>query len=305
MAALVVSSTDPIAVDIENMSGEQIINLVDSLLDSKSIPYEMIKKINAYVEDRLLKHDYYNSLTAFYDTSRYPAQSFYQRWDNYNIFHYDESIAANDTSVTLVLSDSISNCTYHHPLDTTIVTSYFGFRNGRNHHGIDFDLQVWDPVMASFDGMVRLARYHEGYGRVVIIRHYNGLETLYAHLHRFKVKVGDVVEAGQVIGLGGSSGQSSGSHLHYEMRFKGKPLNPKHIVDLKKDQLYNDTLILKRSGYTYTAIPKGQKFHTIQRGDFMYKIAKRYGMTVNQLCDLNGCSRNKRLIVGRKLRISN
>jgi len=304
VSALVIAPSNPLYDNISSLSGNEIIEVIDSLLELDDIPTDLIKEINEYAENKLLTHDYYNSLTFFYENSAIPANSTYGKWDTRHIYPYSDEITKNDSSIMLTLTDSKNYCDFVAPISDPVITSNFGWRNGRNHHGIDLDLQVWDPVVAAFDGMVRVALYHPGYGRVVVIRHYNGLETLYAHLHRFKVKTGDIVSAGQVIGLGGSSGQSSGSHLHFEVRYKGKPLNPRHIISFKQNKLISDSLQLVKQKWNYVALPVGVEYHTIQRGDFMYKIAKRYGLTVNQLCELNACTRNKRLIVGRKLRIN-
>lgn len=304
VSALVITPKNPLYNSISALSGEEIVSMIDSLLELDEIPLELIKEINDYAEHRLLEHDFYNSLTYYYNDSEIPANSTYGKWDTRNILPYNEELTKNDTSVLLTLTDEKNNCGFVSPLQDPVVTSNFGWRNGRNHNGIDLDLQVWDPVVAAFEGMVRIALYHPGYGRVVVIRHYNGLETIYAHLHRFKVKTGDIVEAGQVIGLGGSSGQSSGSHLHFEVRYKGKPLNPKHLISFKKNELISDSLQLVKHKWNYSALPVGVEYHTIERGDFMYKIAKRYGISVRELCEMNGISRNKVLIVGRKLRIN-
>lgn len=304
VSAIVIAPTNPFYCSIANLNGDQIISMVDSMLDLDSVPYHFIKEMNEYAESRLLKHDFYNSLTAFYDNSPIPANSFYKKWDTKNISAYDESLSCNDTSLLLTLTDSINFCNFIAPLTNPVVTSNFGWRDGRNHNGIDLDLQVWDPVVAAFDGMVRIAQYHPGYGRVVVVRHYNGLETLYAHLHRFKVKVGDVVEAGQVVGLGGSSGKSSGSHLHFEVRFKGKALNPKHIIDFKQNKLVSNKIELRKNRYSYYALPQGVDYHTIKYGDYLYKIASQYGVSVKKICEMNGMKRNSLLIVGRKLRIN-
>jgi len=301
--ALVITPKNPLYADISKLSGTQIFSLIDSVLDLDNVPLDLLKEINSYAESRLLKHDYYISLTNYYENSEIPSNSTYKKWDTRNISPYNESICENDSTILLTLTDTVHNCNFVAPLQNPVVTSNFGWRNERNHNGIDLDLQVLDPVVASFDGMVRIALYHPGYGRVVVIRHYNGLETLYAHLHRFKVRTGDIVEAGQVIGLGGNSGQSTGSHLHYEIRFKGKPLNPKHIVSFKQNKLISDSFQLVKQKWNYTPIPVGIEYHTIQRGDFMQKIATRYGLTINELCEINGIKRNKLLIVGRKLRI--
>ncbi|MCB0408685.1 MAG: peptidoglycan DD-metalloendopeptidase family protein [Flavobacteriales bacterium] len=304
VSALVITPKNPLYNNLSSLSGNEIINLIDSLLDQKDVPKSLIRELNDYAESRLLEHDFYVSLTNYYEDSPIPSNSMYGNWDTKSILPYDNSISENDTSLILTLTDTANFCNFVNPIHDPVVTSNFGWRDGKNHNGIDLDLQVWDPVVAAFDGMVRVALYHPGYGRVVVIRHYNGLETLYAHLHRLKVKSGDIVEAGQLIGLGGSSGHSTGSHLHFEVRFKGKPLNPKHLISFKKNELISDSLKLIKQKYSYTALPLGVEYHTIQRGDFMYKIADRYGISVKELCELNGMKRNSVLIVGRKLRIN-
>ena len=301
--AIVISKTDSSSFfDIEQMSGEQIIHLIDSLLEEDNVPEELVKGINEYAESQLFKHDYYISLTGFYDESIYPSNSMYQDWDTYNIYPYEEEIRKNDVAIKLVLQDTNNECRFVPPIKG-LITSNFGWREGKNHNGMDIDLQVWDPVVASFDGMVRISRYHPGYGRVVVIRHYNGLETLYAHLHRLKVKPGDVVESGQVIGLGGSSGRSTGSHLHFEVRFKGKAINPRTIVDFNGNKLVSDSLQLIKTKWSYNAIPLGIEYHTVSRGEHLYGLAKKYGTTINHLCEINGIHRNKPLRIGQKLRV--
>lgn len=302
--ALVVSQTPLTShLDLSRKSGSEIISLIDSLLDLDIVPKHLIKEINEYAEQKLLKHDFYISLTGFYDSSQYPSNNFYQKWDTYNLYPYQESLRKNDKRIKLVLQDQKNHCDFKMPIKG-LITSYFGLRDGRNHNGLDIDLQVWDPVAVAFDGMVRISRYHPGYGRVVVVRHYNGLETLYAHLHRLKVKPGEVVEAGQIIGLGGSSGRSTGSHLHFEVRFKGKPINPKVVIDFNNNKLISDSIQLVKNKWSYQVVPLGIDYHTVKRGEHLYGIAKQYGTTIAQLCELNGIRRNRPLRVGQKLRIS-
>lgn len=301
--ALVINENSAILSSIKDMSGEDIFRLIDSLLDQKAIPIELVREINDYAESRWLKHDYYISLTTYYDNSIYPANSLYGDWDTKQFFPEDKATATSDTTSMLILEDTLNFCNFNMPVDG-LLTSSFGWRDGKNHNGVDIDLEVWDPVHASFDGMVRIARYHGGYGRVVVVRHYNGLETLYAHLHRIKVKPGDLVEAGQVIGLGGSSGKSTGSHLHYEVRYKGKPINPLSIISHEENALFNDTIFLRKTRWSYAALPKGIKYHTVSRGEFLYGIAERYGVSIGKICEWNGISRNSLLQVGQKLRIN-
>lgn len=301
--ALVISSrADYSNLNLNDLSGNQIIHLIDSLLDLDEVPVELVKEINDYAESKLLKHDFYVSLTGFYDPSKYPSNSIYGNWDTYNLYPYNEVNKKSEEEVKLVIKDDKHFCHFVPPIKG-LITSDFGWRDGRSHNGMDIDLQVWDPVVAAFDGMVRVSRYHPGYGRVVIIRHYNGLETLYAHFHRLKVKAGDIVEAGQVVGLGGSSGRSTGSHLHFEVRFKGKPLNPRSIIDFNNNCLISDSLKLVKTKWSYTPIPLGVEYHIVKKGEYLYKIANKYGTSIENLCRMNGIRRNQPIRVGQKLRI--
>lgn len=289
--------------NISNLNGEQIIELVDSLLSLDSIPDRMLIELSDYVENKKLQKDIYVSLTGFYDSSMYPSRSMYKKWDTYQLFNKVVSDLKVGESRKLVLEDTLNECRFYNPYKG-LITSNFGWRSGRSHNGIDIDLEVWDPVVASFDGMVRVARMHPGYGRVVIIRHYNGLETLYAHLHRLKVKPGDIVEAGQVVGLGGSSGRSSGSHLHFEVRFKGNPLNPKSIIDFNTNKLKTNSIKLIKTKYSFAAVPDGINFHTVKKGENLFKIAILYGTSVTELCSLNSIKRNRTLRIGQKLMVA-
>ena len=112
------------------------------------------------------------------------------------------------------------------------------------HYGLDIDLETGDAVSAAFEGMVRISQHHDSYGNVVVIRHNNGLETLYAHLSERSVSPGDHVEAGDIIGLGGNTGRSYGSHLHFEIRFLGRPLNPAAVIDFPNETVKSDTLLI-------------------------------------------------------------
>lgn len=300
LKAIVINSDATFSSDIKNLTGEEVISLIDSLLDLKQLPVGVIEQLTAIVGEIALKEETPILLSGFYDDSEYPSNSFYGNWDSYQIHPQINSFEDN---IKLVLQDTLNNCSFYPPIKG-LITSNFGWRDGRSHHGIDIDLQVWDPVHAAFDGMVRVARHHPTYGRVVIVRHYNGLETLYAHLHRLKVKPGDVVEAGQVVGLGGSSGRSTGSHLHFETRFRGRSLNPRSFIDFNNNRLVSDSIVLTKNRWdNFSCHPSGINYYTVQKGDFLVKIANRYGTSVQRLCELNGIDRKSALRIGKKLRI--
>ncbi len=284
---------------IYTKSEDELVGIIDSLFTLDNIPYALINEINFQIALKEDIPDLPLASEAFVipdDGSGYPANYFYQKWNTKSTNPYSPDLSKYDSTLVLDLG------AYHHPVDN-IVTSRFGWRDGRNHNGIDLDLEVWDPVHSAWDGVVRFASWGGGFGRLVIVRHFNGLETYYAHLHRFKVEPGDYVHAGQVVGLGGSSGHSTGSHLHFEIRFKGIPLNPDHLIDFKEQQLLSDLIVLNKSRWSYSVFPKGTLFHHVRKGEFLQRIASRYGTTISELCHMNGIKRNDYLRVGQKLRV--
>ena len=275
--------------------------LLDSLFDSGDEHYALINQINLF----LIDHDFSDAEEEFAyleHNSNYPAQLIYGSWITTKPHPYSPELYKTDTTQRLKLVDR-SFGDYVSPVDKIVVTSRFGHRWGKTHRGIDLDLQVWDEVKSAFSGKVRFAGYFGGYGRVVVVRHDNGLETLYAHLHRFKVKAGDDVKAGDLIALGGSSGNSSGSHLHLEVRYKGVALNPDQIIDFENKALVAQKITLIKNSWGFTAIPDGVEYYTVRRGDYLFKIAEEYGTTCNDLCKMNGIRRNTPLQVGQKIRV--
>lgn len=133
------------------------------------------------------------------------------------------------------------------------VTSGYGYRPrfGRTHKGTDLKLNSNDTVVAAFEGKVRVVNYEaKGYGNYVIIRHPNGLETVYGHLNKQLVKEDQIVRAGQAIGLGGSTGRSTGPHLHFETRFMGYPINPAAIFDFDNHCTHTDQYTFSKKTYT-------------------------------------------------------
>jgi len=142
---------------------------------------------------------------------------------------------------------------YVMPIKGNYVTSHYGYRPqfGRTHKGIDLRAAVGDTVYSAFSGRVRLTRFERGgYGFYVIVRHENGLETVYGHLSRFLVKPDQYVKAGQPIALSGNTGRSTGPHLHFETRFMGYAINPEAIFDFANRCTHTDSYTFSKSTYT-------------------------------------------------------
>ncbi len=201
-----------------------------------------------------------------------------------------------------------------------IVTSNYGHRKGRQHQGVDIDLETGDTVVSAFDGVVRMSKYYYGYGNMVVVRHHNGLETLYGHLSRVLVEPGQMVKAGETVGLGGNTGHSFGSHLHFEIRFMGQPIDPSKFIAFDKFSLLNNEVQIDSSMFANNKLVKKQqkdddtrfaethyktvkkhKYHVIKQGDTLSAIARKHKTTVAKLCKLNKMSATTTLKLGRKL----
>lgn len=228
-----------------------------------------------------------------------PGYDLYCNWNTESIFgHHDQTVPVAPTTLWL----SHAACDHEMPICGR-VTSPFGPRHGRMHYGVDLKLETGDPVVAGFPGMVRIAQYHRSFGNVVVIRHANGLETLYAHLSRISVDVGQLVEAGERIGLGGNTGRSTGSHLHFEVRYLGRPIDPARIFDLTEGVLTASTLRLDPSLFERPAAAPSA-YYRVKRGDTLSSIARRHGTTVARLCKLNRLSTRSILRIGQRIRTS-
>ena len=247
---------------------------------------------------------------------------FNNHWDTTNIHAYrDIELDSLPEATAIRLVDSLES--YHYPYIGRI-TSRYGPRRGRAHQGLDIGLKTGDPIYATFDGKVRVSKAAGDYGNLVIIRHNNGLETYYAHLSQRDVEVGDWVVAGQQIGLGGSTGKSTGPHLHYEVRYKGQSFDPERLIDFSNGNLRRDELLLKRRHFSIYSkyeqdfgdeeeVAKQEEaerkaaaavqYHTVRSGDTLGAIARKYGTSVSRICQLSGIKSTSILRIGQKLRV--
>jgi murein DD-endopeptidase MepM/ murein hydrolase activator NlpD len=228
-----------------------------------------------------------------------PSYDLYCSWNTEKVHPYNDDLRFMKDTVTIPLV--LEECDFHPPY-VGPKTSDFGYRRYRYHYGVDVKLYTGEDVHAAFEGLVRIAHYDGDYGKVVVIRHNNGLETLYAHLSKFNVKEGDWVQAGDVIGLGGNTGRSTGSHLHFEVRYKGEPIDPNALIEWETGYLCHDTLELNQEHFEYLIDIRKRKYHKIRSGDTLSGIARRYGTSVRRLCQLNGIRSNTTLRVGKVLR---
>jgi len=229
-------------------------------------------------------------------------------WDTTRINPYGLDLRLKKDTTTLRLIHD-AECDYAHPACGAI-TSEFGFRKYRYHYGIDIDLETGDSVLSAFEGTVRVARFSQSYGYYVIIRHLNGLETLYAHLSQLSVSAGDYLQAGDAVGLGGNTGHSRGSHLHFEVRFQGQQINPRDLIAFEQYACSSKELSISAKNFDYLKVAaakkaelSARKYYKVRKGDTLSKIAKRNHSTVKKLCKLNKISSKTKLRAGKRIRV--
>ena len=294
---------------------------VKSLTKSPSDPIDTLDTANEHIKVvlhadntwRYYKTPGFQQVTGVFDEYWNETQS--------NPYGIEQKDLPEQWSIWLV--DSLDQ--YHCPFQGTIhPRGKFGVRRGRRHQGVDVPLKTGDPIYATFTGKVRMSKYLGAYGNIIVIRHDNGIETFYAHLSKRNVEVGDWVNAGDVIGLGGSTGRSTGPHLHFETRYNGFAFDPQWLIDFEKGLLRHRLFVLKKKYFNIysnyeqdfedemkneeddkkeDAEREAMRWYTIKSGDTLGRIAINNGTTVSELCRLNGISKTTTLKIGRKIRV--
>ncbi len=252
-----------------------------------------------------------------------PSADLYEDWNN--VYAHRET--------TLPDSFRIDLRGFHMPTDNRVVTSNFGSRWGRQHKGLDIKVYIGDTIRAAFSGKIRIVKYEpKGYGKYVVIRHHNGLETIYGHMSKHLVVENQEVKAGEPIGLGGNTGRSTGSHLHFETRLCGVALNPALMFDFRNQDVVGDFYNFNRKHYaaesaqatrlrgaggsvttsdddldlavssTPARATSSVHFHKVKKGDTLQAIARKCHTTVDKLCKLNHIGKNIRLRPGQILK---
>lgn len=259
----------------------------DLLAEQPPLDTQMAK-IDSVVLDRLIRAEAYE----------YPAQDLYPEWSNEYAHKY--------TNVVMPDSLVIDLTGFCMPTENTKVNDIFGYRPRRRrmHYGLDVKVERGDTIRSAFDGKVRYVSYQRrGYGHYVVIRHPNGLETLYAHLTKSLVAENEVVKAGDPIGLGGNTGRSTGTHLHFETRLLGKALNPALMFDFPNQDVTGDTYVYLKPKKKVYDPSDPDTYYKVRKGDSLGRIASRQGTTVKNLCKLNGITTKTVLRPGQILRL--
>lgn len=250
-------------------------------------------------------------------------ETFYHNiWNSTQIRYPLNTLPPKEALITLRLAEA-----YDHPFVSPVkgpVISKYGYRSGRMHTGTDIRLNSGDTVRSAFDGKVRLAKRFNGYGNLVLVRHSNGLETIYGHLKNILVNLNDTIKAGDVIGLGGRTGRASCNHLHFESRLFGEPFDSNKYIDFNNCALRTNHIYYKNKQFEidpehFNRKPAAEKLpalaakvsansnsakYVIRKGDSLSIIARKYKTTVKKICAANNITAQKTLKIGSVLRIN-
>lgn len=238
------------------------------------------------------------------DAIMFPADELYTDWSNEHIRFKSE------------LPDSfrVDLRGFAMPTTNTKITDVFGYRPRRRrvHNGLDIKVQVGDTIRAAFDGKVRIVKNQgrrKGYGKYILIRHDNGLETLYGHLSKQMVAEGQSVKAGEPIALGGNTGQSSGAHLHFETLLAGKNLNPELMFNFPNQDVTGDFYTYRKGVYQSIDKKTGKivesaepLYHKVRKGESLSVIARKCGVSVNTIYQLNKINSRSIIRPGQRIR---
>lgn len=240
----------------------------------------------------------------FSDSTWVKIAEYYSIWDSRSVNPYRIDATKFKDTVDIHLFDEEKGRRWHPPLRNSVINSDFGMRWSRFHYGIDLDLNVGDSIFAVFDGIVRISKFdRSGYGNYVLLRHYNSLETLYGHMTKQAVSPGQYVKAGDFIGFGGSTGRSTGPHLHFEVRFEGNAIDPEHFFDFSKNLLKDAKCQITAKQFEYLKQARQVYYHRVRSGETLGAISRKYRVPVLRICKMNRITTRTTLRVGRRLRI--
>ncbi|WP_299122971.1 M23 family metallopeptidase [uncultured Winogradskyella sp.] len=245
---------------------------------------------------------------------------------NIKLDHWDTAVynPYRNTLVQFPLQIEFTDSTFSSPVShKKVITSRYGWRRGRPHQGIDIDLVTGDSVVSVLDGVVRFASYSGGHGKTVVVRHYNGLETTYAHLSHIAVKANDTITKGGYLGKGGNTGNSRGSHLHFVASFKGEYIHPEYLFDFSESntiraqelwvtrewahaRFHNSKRVSKVNVLTskeaaLASLKKEKKVYVVKKGDTLYGISRRNNLSISKICNTNAIKKSSPLKIGQKL----
>ena len=232
----------------------------------------------------------------------FPAGELYDSWSNDHVRF----------SAELPDSFRVDLRNFTMPTTNTKITDVFGYRPRRRrvHNGIDIKVQKGDTIYAAFDGKVRITAYQRrGYGHYIVVRHNNGIETVYAHLSKKLVVEDQVVKSGEPIGLGGNTGRSTGAHLHFETLLMGQNINPSLMFDFERQDVTGDFYTYRKGVYQEIDKKSGKivesaekLYHKVRKGENLSTIARKCGVSVNTLYKLNKMNSRTVLQIGQRIR---